>query len=487
MKGIYSKFTKLLLIAALFACNNIFAQGISDALRLGVSGLGSDARALGMGNSYIGLSDDGGAAFFNPAGWGLIKKIEFSGGLGIDGASNSTQFFGQTMDKTSNSTMLNNFSLALPFPTFQGSFVVGIAYHTTKDFNSTMEFNGFNPSSSFIGFLNQSIYYDNNNNPYNIPYDLYLTDTSFNTPLNNKLNQSGSINQSGSLNNWTFSAAVEAYKNLYLGINLNFISGTYNNVNSYYEDDTRGIYANVQIDPTDPRTKGFETFNLTRTLNWNLSGWNAKFGLLYQINNTARFGLTIQFPKTYTVKEKFTTDGYSQFSTGFNPTLNEADYSDNVQYDIVTPYELAGGFSYNIRNLILSVQATYVDYSQLKFQNANNLGAQFADTTNIAIQNALKAVVNFNVGAEYTFPELGFRLRAGFMDLPSAYQGDPSQFDHKYYTLGAGYLINGAVDIDLAYAHGWWKTYGDNYGSNLSRTYQSLTDDKFFVSMTYRF
>ena len=50
-------------------------------LDLRYSGLGSNARALGMGNSYIGLSDDASAAFFNPAGFGLIKKIELSGGL----------------------------------------------------------------------------------------------------------------------------------------------------------------------------------------------------------------------------------------------------------------------------------------------------------------------------------------------------------------------------------------------------------------------
>jgi len=28
-----------------------------------------------MGDSYIGLSDDDGAATFNPAGWALTKKL----------------------------------------------------------------------------------------------------------------------------------------------------------------------------------------------------------------------------------------------------------------------------------------------------------------------------------------------------------------------------------------------------------------------------
>jgi hypothetical protein len=479
MKSLTSNFTKLLFVTAFLFCNNVFAQGVSDALRLGEPGLGSDARALGMGNSYIGLSDDGGAAFFNPAGWGLIKKIEISGGLSINGISNNTQFMEQYSDKSSSNTQLNNFSLALPFPTVKGSFVVGLAYHTTKDFNSTMKFSGLNTRNSFIQFLN--------NSGSNIPYDLYLTDLNYNTPLNNNLNQSGTIDQSGSINNWTFSAAIEAYKNLYLGLNVDFISGSYNNINNYYEDDLQGIYSNVQIDPTDSRTNGFQTFNLERTLNWDLSGWDAKFGLLYQIKNSARLGLTVQFPKTFTINEKYTVDGYSLFSTGFNPALDESKYSDNVKYDIVTPFELSGGLSYNILNLILSGQITYIDYSQLKFQNADGLSTSDVNNANNDIQNLLRAVVNFNLGAEYTFPDLGFRLRGGFIYMPSAYQGDPSQYDKKYFTLGAGYLIDGAVGIDVAYAHGWWKTYGDNYGVNLSRTFQSLTNDQVFFSMTYRF
>ena len=65
---------KILLILTgliLIILNESKAQNINDALRLAVPGLGSNARALGMGNSYIGLSDDGSAAFFNPAG---LKK-----------------------------------------------------------------------------------------------------------------------------------------------------------------------------------------------------------------------------------------------------------------------------------------------------------------------------------------------------------------------------------------------------------------------------
>ncbi len=481
MKSFSSYCSKLILAAALiFFFSNAYAQNENDALRLGYPGLGSSARALGMGNAYIGLSDDAGAAFFNPAGWGFVKKLEFTGGLSYDTYSNNTTFLNQYSDYSNSATRLNNLSFALPFPTLRGSLVFAVSYHTTKDFTGALKFNGFNGG-------NTSMIQNLNNNYSNIPYDLYLTDTSFNTIINGKLNQSGSILESGSLNNWTFSGAIEAYKDLYVGLNLNFISGSYNNNNDYYEDDTKGVYANVETDPGNPATLGFQTFYLNRVLNWDLSGWDAKFGVMYQIQNSARLGLTVQFPKTYTVKEKFTVNGNTLFASGFNPQLISSNYSDQVQYDIVTPFELGGGFSANIASLIVSGQATIIDYSQLKFANADGLSASYVAEQNKNIKDLLQSVINYNLGAEYTIPLIGLRLRAGYFVEPSAFQGDPSNFNKQYVTGGVGYLAGDAVGIDLAYAHGWWQTYGDNYGVNVSRTYQKITDDRIILSMTYGF
>ncbi|PIW68915.1 MAG: hypothetical protein COW08_10050, partial [Ignavibacteriales bacterium CG12_big_fil_rev_8_21_14_0_65_30_8] len=85
MKKLLKAFT---FISILILTTNIYSQGIPDVLRLGEPGLGIGARALGMGNSYIGLSDDASAMFFNPAGLGLMNRIEISGGLNYDNLKN---------------------------------------------------------------------------------------------------------------------------------------------------------------------------------------------------------------------------------------------------------------------------------------------------------------------------------------------------------------------------------------------------------------
>jgi hypothetical protein len=484
MKNHYSFFSTFFTIVILILFNsNIYSQGTDDALRLGFSSLSPDARALGMGDSYIGLSDDAGAAFFNPAGFGLMKSMEFTGSLSYDNYSNKTSFFSQSTNSSSDATRLNNLSFVLPVPTVTGSLVFAFSYHTTNDFTSALNFNGFNSgNTSMIQNLT-----DPNNE--NVPYDLFLAylDPNSNTYKTNinkgQLNQNGSIVGSGQTHDWTFSGAFEAYKNLFIGLNLDLSSGSYSNNNQYYENDTHGIYSNVQTDTTVPGTTGFQTFYLNRILNWDITGFDLKFGMLYQLENS-RFGLTVQFPKTYTVRENFNVNGYSQFSSGFSSSLDPSNYEYNDRYDIVTPYEIGLGYSINISSFILSAQATIVDYSQLKYDNSDAINT---DSLNQIITNSLKAVVNFNIGGEYTFPVIGLRLRAGYFRQPDAYKGDPSSYDRNYVTGGLGYLIGDDASIDLAYAHGWWSQYGDNYGVDVSRTYQSITDNRVILSTTFRF
>ncbi len=484
MKSLFGSFAGLLIFIFLISFSKIYAQNETDALRVTFPGLGVSARALGMGNSYIGLSDDASAAYFNPAGLGLLKKIEISGGLNYDKFNNNTTFFDQSSSTSNSTTRFNRISLAIPFPTYQGSLVFGVSYYTTNDLTGALKFNGFNPGNNS---MIQNLLGSNSPQDYNIPYDLFLTDTNYITPINGNLNQSGSILSSGSINNWAFTGAIEVYKNLYVGLDLNIIHGSYNSNSDYYEDDTQGIYSNIETNPGDNTTLGFQTFYLNRILDWNITGWDAKLGILYQANDYTRVGVTVQFPKYHTIKENFTVNGSSTFGSGVTYTLNPSYYSSNVKYDIVSPFELGGGLSVNLKGLILSGQATLIDYSQTEFRNPDGLSEQYIASINKNIKDLLRAVVNLNAGLEYTIPDMGLRLRAGFIYQPSPYQGDPSQYDRKYVTAGIGFLADKTVGIDVGYAHGWWKNYGDNYGYNVSRTYQDLTKDRLTIDMTYRF
>lgn len=466
----------LIMLLVLFVTTS-HSQTINDALRLAFPGLGSSARALGMGNAYNALSYDYSGSLFNPAGLGTASNLEFSGSFIYNSLDNNTDFFGTQSDFTNNSTNLSQVGFVFPMPTAQGSLVFGLGFNQSKNFNSAVKFDGFNDGNtsmiqSLLGFGDVS-------------YQLYLTDTTgTQTPINGRLNQSGDIIDEGKLNNWALSGAIEVAKGVFVGGTLNIISGNYKSDRRYYEDDTRNIYnSSVWTDPSEPFTADFQSFYVNDVLDWDISGWDFKFGLLYRFPQFIKIGATIKFPTQYTIKEKYYVEARSEFGTGtsvdMDPILNE------IEYDITTPYEFTGAIAYEIAGLTLSAEGTFIDYTQMEF--GDGLDAGLVSQNNRDIKSVFRSVLNYNVGLEYKLPYPFVSLRGGFIMQPSAYDNDPSEFNRKYFTAGIGLMPNKTLSLDLAYARGWWQNIGDNYGVNDSRTYQDITTDNFVMTIKYLF
>lgn len=457
---------------------SLIAQNVNDALRFVQPGISGSARSLGMGNAFHALSDDVSGMMFNPAGTALVKKLEFAAGLDYFKFNNDAEFFGNQSEYSNSSTNLNQLGFIFPFPTVRGSMVVGIAYNRISDLTAALKFDGFNNDrNSMIQSLLDT----------DVPYDLYLTDNAGNTIIDGRLNQSGTILNSGALNNWTVNFATEVYHNLFVGGNLNFISGDYSYNREYYEDDTKNIYAGRETAPGFAFTNAFETFFLNSILKQEISGWDFKLGAIYQFGKLARIGTSIQFPKFLTIDEEFLVDGYSQFGDGTRKTLDPENYSDKVKYDIISPFSITAAISVSAVGLIVSAEANLIDYSQIEFKNPEGITEKYIGSINKDVKELLTAVANINLGIEYTLPVVGLRLRSGFILNPSPYKDDPSSFDRKYLTFGAGILADETIAVDVAYVHGWWENIGDNYGSDQSRTFQDITVNRLSLSFSYRF
>ena len=235
-------------------------------------------------------------------------------------------------------------------------------------------------------------------------------------------------------------------------------------------------------------TKHFIAFDMQNDLNWDLSGYNFKLGLVYQLGKYERFGLAIQTPKVYTIDETFRTQASSYFEDVSYSLTQDAYPEYKSKYDIVTPFVFSTATSFNLAGLIVSVDVSLQDYSQTKFENAQG-DVTDADLNNINtdIKNSLRAVVDYNLGAEYTIRDLGLRVRGGYFTQKSPYKGDPTSYDRKYLTGGLGFIIAESLALDVAYVHGWWDTHTDNYGSGESRVYQHLQNDNYVLSFNYRF
>jgi len=483
-------FKILIAVGLIIISNPLKAQNFNDALLLSEPGLYTGAHALSLGNSYTALSNDFSGVLFNPAGLGFINKLQITTGFNLNSFENQTTFFNTTTAAERNSIHLNQFGIIYPIPTVKGSWIFAIGYNRVKEFNRTLEFTGFNGSDNSMiqaltGNVNDEIPITNDlglafeiRDPQT---DLYIKDT---TLINGMLNQSGRIRKQGSLGNWSFSSSMEIAKGLMLGGTFNILTGTYKSDSDYWEDDTQDIYGEeVELVPGDPTTSDFQSFYINDIIEWELSGWDAKVGILYNWVDLIKFGATVKFPSYYTVKETFFVDSWSEFGTGAGYELDPK-IIDNIQYEIKTPYEYTFGASVNYWPVTFSTDVKLIDYTGMEF--TKGFSTEYRIARNREIEDLFKTTINYNIGAEVKIPSLPIWGRIGAMFFQSPYANDPAKFHKKYLTAGVGIELGGLFKIDAAYAFGWWEDFGDNYGVNESRTFQDINVHKVMLNISTR-
>lgn len=475
------------IIIVLFFGSYSYSQNFIDALRLSEKGVFPNARAMGMGNSYMAVGNDYTSALFNPAALGLIKKTSFTFGLNNLTHSNDVTFFNKSTSAEDNEVNFNQVGAVIPFPTKQGSFVIGLGYNQVQDFANTINFSGYNAANN--SKIQDLLAYGTDKDleylyKLGISYEVrdnngkYLYDE---TKIAGGLQQEGLFKDAGTLSNWNFAAAVEFNKDLYLGASMNFYSGDYKKDKSYYEIDEKNKYADdLMLDDSDTRTAGFESFLYKELTDWKISGFDLKFGFLLCTDRGFNLAAAVKIPTYFTIQEKYKIFAQSEFK---NQSFSvDGLISSDFEYEIKTPFEFSIGGSYERDNLLLTAQAEIINYKQMEF--TEGLGSQESLDRNLEIDNLFRSVVNFNAGLEYQLSDM-IKLRAGFIFQKSPYKDDDSKYDKKFLTGGLGFALNRQLNLDLGYSYGWWENFSDNYDFNLSRNYQKLSRSNMSLSITY--
>ena len=476
-----SKFGSLSFLVVMLVLATVHAQAQfpEDALRLGLSGTGVGSRSLGMGNAYTGVANDFSAIYWNPAGLAQLEYSEFSFGLSHLMSKDNSTFLSAQQELTSTATNLNALGLVYKVPTRRGSMVLAFGFDRQSNFTGGMSYTGYNPSSSIIQTYaaNGALYPSDLSD--NIAYQLYLADIDtttgrFYSPITGKLTQIAKIAESGGLNNWSIAGGLDVARNLSLGVTLTYLSGTYRYDRSFKEEDRARSWEAFPYD--------LDYLTMDEYIEGDISGGNAKFGLLYRIPDRFRLGVAIKTPTSFTVKENWGITASSTFDNGdVYPTDGDFESLANGEYDVVTPWEFNIGASVILKDLTLSADVSYTDWTELEFENAN------ADLLayNTDMKTLFRGTRDYRAGLEYDITSLGVRLRGGFMYFTSPYANDPTSYDQKYITGGLGFLLGPSTMLDIAYARGWWETYRTNLGSG--RTDEKITAETFRATMSYRF
>ncbi len=474
------------------------AQIVEDALRLSHTGNIVGIRSAGMGNAFIGLSNDASALYWNPAGLGQLRMQEFSMGLMNAGVSNDAMMQGVTVNGSENGTSLTNLSLAIPFPVARGSFVVAAGYNRLLDYTNTLQMDVFNPQSSI-----QSSLYNGDDETLDFAWYLGLEDTLvltyldegkpgwFAIPVANRVQQTIDQYETGGLNQWSFGGSIEIAPNAMVGVALNILSGSYRYQRTFIEADINNVWQDGIIGIDNVTRTDFQELELDEEWRQDISGWNIRLGFLYNMNDKLRVGATLQTANMLTVNEDYSKSGYARFAdANTSYDLNV----DNNNYDITTTPIYSFGISWSpVKLATISGDFELVDYSNIEFGETNNF-----DSTplNRDIRNLFRATNNFRLGAEINIPNTGLHLRGGFGYRYSPWEADEgtSDYDVKTMSAGIGYDFENNFTLQAAYTMTNYQTFSYNYTDpdydvplTAFLTDQDVSISRFMFGLTYRF
>jgi len=414
----------------IYHTQSAFAQGEITVGRDFIVG----SRAAGMGGAFTSVADDFTALYWNPAGLSQIRQFEFYGGLSHEKLEAETRYFDDTDSTFASKTKPNSFGLVIPVPTYQGGLAFAFGINRVQSFDSRTLTKGFN---------NLSI----------------ADDPEFGLLYVNEL-----TSESGGIYSWDFGAAVDIAPSVSLGAALGFLNGDYSYDLKLDADDTKQL---------DPDITGF---SYKDTISSDYFGVQGKVGLLAKIAKPIRIGLTVDVPLDFSVEEYWTQDTYYIY----DDDTDESEYDEgSFSYDISRPFRFNGGLSLLIPNAILAVDASYTGWTQTEYSDPPS-----EDISNEDFINDYRDTVRLSVGGEYSIPEAGVKIRAGYMYDPIPYT--PSNIEIKterqFITVGVGLVMDAIFSLDVAYMRGFWKESINNGDIEKNRS-----TNRILLSAGYRF
>lgn len=396
---------------------------------------GIGARAMGMGGAFVGVADDSTALHWNPAGLSQIKQVEFFGALSHEKLETETEYFGDSDSTFASRTQPNSFGIVLPVPVYRGGLAFGLGINRVQSFDSRVRVRGFNSLT-------------------------VAEDPEFGQLFIDELSD-----ESGDIYSWNFGAAVEIAPGVSLGGALGFLSGHYSYELELDADDTQAL---------DSELTGFSYWD---TIDSDYFGVEGKVGLLARLIDQIRLGVTIGIPLDFSADEYWEQESFYLYDDG----TDESEFDNGeFSYDISRPFRFGGGIAaYPLPGAIVAADVLYTDWTQTEYSEPPS-----EDISNEDFKNDYRDTLQLRIGGEYTIPNMGLSVRAGYLldPLPYTPEGTNIDTDRQFITLGLGMVLEGVLSLDVTYMRGFWKESTDDDTIRKDRN-----SNRIFLSTGYRF
>jgi len=354
----------------------------------GTDRLAVDARSAGLGGAGIASSEETGAILSNPAALGLLRQTEATATMLYQTRTVDSGYFDDAASADLNTGDVGAAGFVYPVPVYRGALSFGFHFHRQNLFDRDLVRRG---------------------------------------------EQSGGVedellSETGSLDNWTFGAAVQVSPRTFVGGSVGVIAGSLERTSEFEFDATGGgsDYAFAARDEVD------------------LSGIRGSVGGLYFPSSKVRVGFRLDLPFTVEYEGRQIVDGDGAYGL-----------SDEVSY----PMTAGVGVAARSGPVLLTTEAEFIPYSLLEL-DGERLRADDRE-------EGYRDVVVARARLELTLP-VPVRLRAGYRYEPDPFRlilaevRDPSDpalatmevadftRERHVVTGGAGFLLEGAVSLDIA-------------------------------------
>lgn len=385
------------------------------------NGILPGGRAAAMGGAQIAAGNDGSVLWYNPALLTRIRMTELSGTLIHQKMTNETSMIEGTRQETGlNNTKLGSLWGIFPLSTYRGGMTIGISLNRVKSFDRVFRY---------------------------AKSDAWLDNPGSTDGFG------GGEDESGNLWAFSFGGAAEISPKASVGLSIDVFDG--GDTWSYFFDSTS--------------VPGFR-YSYQHTIDDSYSGITGKMGLSYAVNNYLNLSGIIGFPSSITIDQ--TSDVYESDNQGFDD-----EYHASASYSYRLPFWFGAGAAIRHRGLTITGDFTYTDYTQLEYSS----GLIDMVRLNHLVRLNYTDILTYRVGGEYRIEPAGIRLRAGYYQEPIAFTYLPIETEPHFYTFGIGFVIDRAVNLDLAFLTGSWERDDPSVG-----VLEKYDVRRFMVSVSYR-
>lgn len=408
---------------------------------------GVGVRAMGMGGAFVGVADDFTAMYWNPAGLAQMQRREVQVSFLRNSRANDSVFNGTAGRSELTNTRFGSLGFVYPYPVYRGSLVLAAGLTRIKDFDWSLNQKG----------------------------------------NDNGLTADHAFQHEGELALAGVSAALDVSPAVSLGVTLGLVSGEDEAVNGYdWADDSPDEFLEARFLARDTFTDEYQWTPYTvlgAMLRTPRDDPRYRLGATFAAGRAHKIRYKFKGPASYNEKNPCNLDAvleedYDSIECDDGTVGQFSDQEVSNTYQLALPFEFGVGVSAAaLPGLTLAGSLHLAEWSQSEYKGDDDHDLR-ADTS---FETQYRDVLRYHLGVEYQVPVVALDLRAGYFVDPVPFVGprDPStddspiriEEDRRFITLGAGILLDEAVQVDLAWVRGAFKQVEEYSGNVLTEDY----------------